>query len=310
MPPRRAALALLLCLTALAGCGLGPGGVRGGEGATLRVTRDFGRHLLSQDREPEVREGQTVMRLLRAENDVKTRYGGGFVRSINGISSRGSGGRRDWFYFVNGVLADKGADQYDLSPGDTVQWDYRDWGAAMDVRSIVGAFPEPFVSGVEGKRLPTRVECEDAEGPPCHGVKRLLRDRGVRATGASLGASGSKRVIRVIVATWSRARELPSARALEQGPQRSGVFARFRDAGGRLELLDPQGDAVRDAAAGSGLVAALRPTDDELIWLVTGSDERGVGRAANALHADTLRAAFAVVAEPAGTEKLPLEASR
>ena len=55
--------------------------------------------------------------------------------------------------------------------GDRVWWDRHDWSAATRVPAVVGSFPEPFVHGIDGKRLPVRVECTDAgqrrlqEGP-------------------------------------------------------------------------------------------------------------------------------------------------
>lgn len=54
-------------------------------------------------------------------------------------------------------------------------------------------------------------------------------------------------------------------------------------------------------------MAALRPTDEELVWLVTGGDEEGVERASAAFEAGTLQDVFAVAATPDGPEKLPLE---
>jgi hypothetical protein len=302
--------ALLGCLLALAGatagCGLGPGEERAG-GAELRITRDFGKRLLKAERVGKVRDDQTVMRLLRANNEVKTRYGGRFVQEIAGIEGGGAGGFADWFFYVNGLEAGVGAAEYELSPRDLVQWDYRNWRHTMDIRAIVGAFPEPFVSGAEGKRFPARVECEDAGGVACRTVKRVLRDAGVPATGSSLGATGTQNVARVVVARWERARELPSARRLEQGPRKSGVFARFSDGGRSLELLDERARTARTAPAGYGLVAALRPAQKELLWLVTGIDEAGVERAARALDRSSLRDAFAVAVGPGRPERLPLE---
>ena len=302
--------ALLGCLLALAGasagCGLGAGDEREG-GAELRVTRDFGKRLLAAERVDKVRDGQTVMRLLRANNEVKTRYGGNFVQAIEGIEGGGAGGFADWFYYVNGLEADVGAAEYELSPGDLVQWDFRNWRHTMDIRAIVGAFPAPFVRGVEGKRFPVRVECEKAEGAACTIVRRLLRAEDVPASGAALGASGTQNVVRVVVAHWRRARELPSARRLEQGPRKSGVFARFADGGRSLELLDERARTARTAPAGYGLVAALRPAEKEVLWLVTGIDDAGVERAAGALDRASLRDAFAVAVGPGRPQKLPLE---
>jgi hypothetical protein len=301
---------LLCCLAAMAavaGCGFGPGDEQSGKGVGLRVTRDFGHELLSSEKSRPIREGETVMRLLRSSNEVGTRFGGAFVQSIDGLEGRGVTGAHDWFFYVNGIESDRGAADYELSPGDVVTWDYRDWGAAMGVRAIVGAFPQPFLGGLDGKRFPVRVECEDASGDPCEEVKARLRDLGVPATGASLGAPGTQRVARVVVATWSRARELPSARQLERGPKISGVFARFAEDGAALELLGEDGETARTDRAGGGLVAALRPTDNELLWLVVGVDDAGVANAAEAFRARDLRDAFAVAAGPKGVHKLPLE---
>ena len=307
MRPCAAAALLCLALGALAGCGPEPEG-RGG--ATLRVTRDFGRELLSSEQIDKPREGQTVMGLLRSGNEVETRPGNASVRAIEGLPGADAVRAGDWFYWVNGLGTDESPAEYELSPGDVVQWDYRDARAARAVRAIVGAFPEPFLHGLEGKRFPVRVECEDAESDACRRVKDTLRAAGVPATGASLGAAGTQNVIRVLVARWARARELPSARAIEQGPGRSGVFARYIGGGRYLELLDGDGESARREGPDTGLIAALRPADKELLWLVTGGSEAGVDNAAAAFAARSLRDAFAVAVPSAGRPvKLPLDAA-
>ena len=299
----------LLLAAAAGGCGLGEVEERTG-GAELRVTRDFGRERIGAVRAERLREDQTVMRLLRSRFDVETRYGGRFVQAIEGIEGGGPEGRNDWFYFVNGLEAGVGAGEYELSRGDVVQWDYRRWDAAMRVSAIVGAFPEPFRSGKGGKRFPVRVECAAAASKACAEVKRRLRALGVKATGAALGTGETEGVLRVVVGRWPRVRLVRAARALEAGPGESGVFARFRDGGRSLELLDARGRKVRSAPAGAGLVAALAPADEQVVWLVTGVDERGVARAARALDPADLRDAYAVAATPAATVRLPVGAGR
>jgi Domain of unknown function (DUF4430) len=171
---RRPALAALAAAAVLlGGCGLGAGDEQEG-GAELRVTRDFGHEVVGSTRLDTLREDQTVMRLLRSEFDVETRYGGRFVQAIDGLEGAGPAGTSDWFFFVNGIESGEGAAEYELSPGDRVQWDHRRWAAAMSVPAIVGAYPEPFLHGIEGERRPVRVECDDVESDPCRDAKRAL----------------------------------------------------------------------------------------------------------------------------------------
>ena len=305
---RITACLVAVALTALAGCGLGAGAERSGAGVDLRVTRDFGHRLVFAKDDLKIREDETVMRLLKRNAEVETRFGGGFVQAIEGLSGRGEEGTSDWFFYVNGIEASEGAADYEVSPGDVIQWDRRDWEETPDVRAIVGAFPQPLLDGLGGKRFPVRVECQESASAPCRVVKQTLRDAGIPATGASLGAPGNQNVARVVVAAWASARELPTARFVELGPRRSGVFARFRDGGDTLELLGEDGEVVREEGRGAGLIAAVRLTDAELLWLVTGVDEAGVEAAAAALNPRDLRDAFAVAVTDGGVVKLPLRA--
>jgi hypothetical protein len=301
-------LPLVLCLFLLAGCGLGEGEERAGGGAELRVTRDFGRASLGSAKLTKVREGQTVMRFLRSQFDVRTGYGGRFVQSIDGRKGGGAGGHVDWFYWVNGIEAAMGAAEYELDPGDRVQWDHRDWSAAMRVPAIVGAYPEPFEHGFEGKRRPVRVECAEAGSKACHTVKGRLERAGVPVSSSTIGTGYSSKVIRVVVARWAQARRTRAAAAMTGPPKDSGVFARFPRGGRSLDLLDGRGRPARRVAPGegTGIVAAMRPSGEDVVWLVTGLDERGVESAAAALDEKVLRDAFAVAATDRRVETLPL----
>jgi hypothetical protein len=306
----RALLAALLLagVAPAAGCGLGEGEERAGGGATLRVTRDFGRRELGEVRLERVREGQTVMRMLRSEFDVTTRFGGRFVQSIDGLEGAGAGGQEDWFFWVNGVEADRGAADWEVAPGDRIQWDHRNWSAAMRVPAIVGAYPEPFASGLGGKRRPVRVECEDADADVCRAARDRLKSEGVPTSGASLGAPGIEEVTRLVVARWPAARGVRGASGLEDGPEATGVFARFSGDGETLELLDQSGEVARPVERGDGvgLVLALQPRAEELVWIVTALDDEGLEAGVRALSERALRDAFAVAATGDRVEKLPL----
>jgi hypothetical protein len=159
----RLTVAAVAAVALLAGCGGGAGSGK----ATLWVTRDGGRQVLLVRTVP---AGETAMQALDRSVKLSTRYGGRFVQSIDGVSGS-IGSRHDWFYFVNGIEADRGAAEYRLHPGDIEWWDYRDWGeVGQAVPVVVGAFPEPFLHGYGGKVRPAVVV-----GPLVPGAQALAK---------------------------------------------------------------------------------------------------------------------------------------
>jgi Domain of unknown function (DUF4430) len=302
--------ALLLAAVALAGCGLGSGEEQPA-GVSLTVSRNFGAEGLGRAKEGKVKGGETVMRLLQRRFDVQTRYGGGFVQEIEGVSGgRRSGRPVDWFYYVNGIEAEQGAAGRRLSAGDRVWWDHHDWGAAMRVPAVVGSFPEPFKSGSDGKRLPVRVDCAADSRRACEEVRTRLELAGVKGGGtATIGQQAGPGVVRIVVGRWADVRRDPTAQRIERGPAVSGVFARFDPAGRRLALLEPRGNVVSTLGAGAGLVAATRFGDQQPTWVVTGTDDVGVAAAAAAVDEDRLRDHFTLAVENGRGVPLPPPAS-
>jgi hypothetical protein len=300
-------LVVLLALLA-AGCGFGAGSPSGGK-VTIRVTQDFGHSELAPPKSENARSGETVMRLLQRNFTVETKYGGGFVQEIDGVSGGRAKGRQvDWFYYVNGVEASNGAADHELKPGDRVWWDHHDWGAAQRVPAVVGAFPEPFQSGIGGKKLPIRLVCMGDAGRSCDEVEERLQQAGVKAIARSNLEQSVGEVLRILVGAWPDVRKDIAAQQLEKGPQASGVFAKPSVDGRRLALLDPTGAVQRTLGAATGLVAATSYTDQQPTWLVTGTDEVGVAAAAAAVTEDQLRDRFAVAIEAGKGVPLPIEA--
>ena len=304
----RAALAaiLLAVLGAAAGCGFGPGG--SGGPVTVSVTRDFGDKNLEPPKSEPAHDGDTVMRLLQRGFEVKTRYGGGFVQEIDGLSGGLEGDRRvDWFYYVNGIEADVGAAQRRVSPGDRIWWDHHDWQGAMRIPAVVGAFPEPFMSGENGRRFPLRLVCLDPEARNCNEVQTRLANADVTEVArSSLEQSVGQQVLRVLVGPWTQVRKDVAARQLEDGPRASGVFARPSPDGRTLTVLDPDGRPAHRFGVGTGLVAATRFEGQQPTWLVTGTDEVGVASAAAALTPDALHDHFALAVNAGRGDPLPV----
>jgi hypothetical protein len=284
------ATALALCALAVAGCGLGPGKDEGE--VDLTVTRDYGRQVLLR-KQDSIKESDTVMRVLDRSADITTRYGGGFIQSIDGLAGDTSGGRRsDWFFYVNGIESPVGAGDFDLSGGDRIWWDYRDWTSAMRAPAVVGSWPEPFAHGFEGERWTAAVSCE---GPI--GACDLVRQR-LNGAGVGPGNGDASDTAEVVVGEWQEIRRDRLPRLLSEGPDRSGVFARFVGSHRPLlELENERGEPAGSIGKGGGLVAAMREGDGPPVWVVTGTDARGVAAAAELLG-PALRNHYAVATQP------------
>jgi len=301
---------LLLCLL-VAGCGFGEGATRGD--VTLTVTRDFGAERLHEGIDEETAdEGDTVMRLLQAKYDVQTRYGGGFVQEVDGVAGGRENGRRaDWFYYVNGIEAAVGAAERRVAAGERVWWDHHRWEAAQRVPAVVGSFPEPFMTGLEGKRFPVKLICAGDAERACDEVETRLKDAGVDAVSRSvIQQSPGEEVLRVFVGPWADVRDDAVTRRLERGPAATGVYARPDSSGDRIDLLDANGKTVRTLRAGGGLVAATSVEGQAPTWVVTGTDEVGLAAAAAALTEERLMEHFALAVEGGNDISLPVDESR
>jgi hypothetical protein len=304
-----AALLLALLTLVATSCTIGSTAEKGP--ARLLVTRDFGERRLLAGGEDPIAKGETVMRFLMRNARVKTRYGGRFVNAIDGIESTTTGtGRLDWFYYVNGIEAEVGAAEKKVEGSDRVWWDYHDWSGVMRVPAVVGSFPEPFLHGSEGKRYPIRIDCGPDSDEACSRVSDRLQAAGIAPSKAVIGAPTGKEVLRVVVGTWDEVRQDGASEQIEEGADKSGVFARFSPTVGgdgyELELLDPHTRTVRTLGPGAGLVAATRFQDQAPTWVVAGTDKTGLDRATTLLDRRTLSSRFALATDGGAPIPLPL----
>lgn len=295
------AVAVAACALALGACGVGAG--ESAPDVALVVTRDFGARTLGE-RTGKTTGQDTVMRYLQRGFDVGTRYGGGFVQSIDGLAGGFTRKRPvDWFFYVNGVEASQGATTMRIRAGDRIWWDHHPWDGAQRSPAVVGSYPEPFVHGLR-RRWPTQVQCADGTAAKlCATVTERLREAGVSPVAATATDRGR---LRVLVGTWRAVRGDRAAALLADGPRASGIFARFGAGGRSLALLDDEGHPIRRLGAGFGIVAATRFQDEPPTWLLTGTDAAGVGAAVAALDADTLRRHFAVAVQAGADAPVPL----
>jgi hypothetical protein len=234
--------------------------------ATMVATAGYGAVPLLDVR---VAADQSVMRALRGATEVDTAYGGGFVSGMLGRESD-RGAQRDWFYWVDGVSASVGAEEVELRTGDAVWWDYRAWGALIDVPAVVGQWPAPFAGG--GGRHPVRAD------PPLAAA--------LASQGAELTTSTSP--WRVMVgASADLARRDPAWRRALDDPDGAGMTVAIED--GRITAFGADATERRPVPGARALAAAV-PTGlspgDGVLMAVAGLDAAAARAAARTIAAD------------------------
>jgi hypothetical protein len=211
-------LAPLLGVAVLA---VGCGSTTSSERAIVWVTRDRGAHVLHVAKVP---AGLTAIQGLERVAKVTTRYGGRYVRSVDGVAEHG---RRSWFYYVNGYLADRSGAEYRLRRGDVEWWDYRSWRDPAQDPVVVGAFPQPFLNGYDGHRRRTLIVTAEPDRV------RPLAGR-LRAKVASIGGSAPANDVNVLaISSGSRT----TASLKYTGPMSPGSPVRLSFAGDPRILL-------------------------------------------------------------------------
>jgi Domain of unknown function (DUF4430) len=291
---RCAALAVLAAAAGAGGCGVASSGAP--SGVSLVVTADFGTASLQAVQGIAASASTSVLALLRRYDVVVARPGGVGVQSIGGQARGVSAGRLyAWSYFINGVQVNLSAERAKLHAGDRVWWDLHDGTVKADVTAVVGSYPEPFVHGTGGARLPVRLECAPTGSSACRTVAAHLHAVGVVPFPATLGGGEEVQTLRVLVGTFAALRPDPAVAALGTGPRAGGIYVRVSPGGDRLAILDPDGKPARTLGAGAGLLAATTETGGSApVWVVSGTDLAGVQAAAAALTEADLHDRFAL----------------
>jgi hypothetical protein len=269
---------------------------------SITITRDFGARRLAGITLPHAAGSETVLSLL--ERSFRVRMAANQVVAIDGV--RASPGSH-WFLWINGSASGIGSRKLRtvVHAGDRIWWDLHGGTATQSVPVVVGSFPEPFIHGVGGKRLPVTLECASNVTAACNRVASALAAVGVPAPRQLLGTGSGTSTLGVVVGTWSEVQGEIAALLIGHGPGSGGVYAHFSGPDGdQLELLDSNGRVARTLGAGAGLIAATGNLKSVPTWFVTGTDVSGVTAAASALTPAKLRDHLALAVH--GKDDLPV----
>ncbi len=256
----------------------------------VTVTRDFGGDVL-KDESLAVREGSSAMRALQEVAEVETSYGGGFIHAVDGLASGygGEGSRKvDWFYYLNGQMADAGAEELEVNGGDWLVFDYHSWEYSTFTPALAGCFPEPFVHGY--REPPRQCSVVYAAGWKEEGGEFavLLREAGAPSCTLeelSPGWRPRKGEYSVVIGACGELVENDFLADANANARRLGL--RVYLAGDDMLIVGENGEVSGRLSAGTGLVEAVGPRlgEDGSALMVTGTDPDGV-RAALSLLLD------------------------
>jgi hypothetical protein len=291
---------------------------QGGPAVQLWITRDFGAQTLTDQRVP-LEPGDTVMDILKRHGgDVKTAYGGGFVESIQGLASAYRPGdeksrKLDWFYSVNGLMADVGAAEYALAPGDVVWWDYHDWSFAAAAPAQVGAYPQPFVQMAGKAGVDIAIMAEDGYD----GKARQVADSLEKMTGKAPQVIGwdesafRQEKAMLVIGEAKQLAASPFLQTLWKDKASSGLFAAVSDRG--IQAYDEHGKAGRlfDQKGAGAILATVHPEFRLPLWIAAGVGAEGVDQVVQALSRERadqpdnrIRRHFGLIVN--GNETIPL----
>jgi len=143
------------------------------QNALIIVSLNFGGKEIIKE---EVATNISVMEALKSITNVTTAYNGKFVVGIDNITQDQD---HAWFYYVNGFLANVGASEYIIQPGDVIRWDFHRWEFSGVISAELSDFPEPFVHGYGGKISKTIIIANESFLPIAEELMDFLKVRGV-----------------------------------------------------------------------------------------------------------------------------------
>jgi hypothetical protein len=274
------------------------------------VTQDFGTKLML-DESVIVANSASAMDALQKVATVETNYGGGFIKSINGICSQYPKVKGDWFFNVNGMSAKIGALDYKLCHGDAVHWDFHDWSFHAFVPAIIGDFPQPFLGGYQGRVPPTIIVYDKDFQDIAQDLISKLEKLGVEniyMAGPESSTYSKKLSNLILVGT----KNLELISELNENYKKLGFYIHFEDS--EVVIFDSQGNRTRYQSSCGLIQATQNPWNpkgigacENVVWMISGTDKAAVKDAANASvnHYKELRYACAAVIIDGEVIKVP-----
>lgn len=274
-----------------------------GKSGTVRIeiTRDYGQVVVKEG-EVTPPQGASVMEALKSFAKVETDYGGGFVSSIEGTSNTSGAERSDWFYYLNGIMPAVGADDMQVSSGDSIWWDYHEWQGDDYAPAVVGAYPAPFTRTFGGVKKAAKLLYAEGMETIAREVGAFLAQKGAQVSVTAFTADGLSDADgpTMVFMTCQQATATKGVSSMLT-PQR-GAFVAIDGDG--LVALDSDGNPVKsESTLLVAVVSTARGMGDEApVWFVLCREMEDAAFAQNLLTSDgdDLNSRVGVVLDEAG----------
>ncbi|SKC45744.1 DUF4430 domain-containing protein [Maledivibacter halophilus] len=282
----------------------------------LVVTSDFGHTKIFAKNVGLVKD-EVGMEVLFRNLDIQTAYGGGFVNAINGLESKftfNTGAERkkkDWFYWVNGILAPIGVAEYKPEADDVIWWDYHSWGMTMFIPAVIGSYPQPFKNGFWGENPGTVIMYTKDMKNAAEKLKESLINKGVKEIDISPydpTVLEEPEKYYILLGQWKElSKESEFLQITNKKSKLIGIYSKFED--NKLHSLNFKGKKIESYDKKAGAIYATAPGMGRTkpIWLVTGIDKDGVKLALDVLinKPESIKNCFGAVITEEKIENVP-----
>lgn len=265
------------------------------------ISKDFGSEELD-NKTIRISEGSSVMEVMEKNFDIETAYGGGFINAINGFRSGFTGAKDrkkvDWFYYVNGVLAEVGASEYYLKSDDVIIWDYHDWSNSIYLSSVIGAYPRNFTNGHEGNSMKTEIlhgKDYDGEGKQ---LEKFLKENGLENIELeSLNGEELEKgeINSIVIGPWDEISKLSYIKDVYENGKKAGLFFKLDQ---RVKALNYKGEVSREYEKAAIITSIAKEYGLwGRMWLVTGNDKTSIKKALKLLYEEPekIKGKFSVI---------------
>ncbi|MCT4621784.1 MAG: DUF4430 domain-containing protein [Marinisporobacter sp.] len=277
------------------------------------VSKGFGNEKLSE-KAVDVAKDTNVIEVMEENFNIETAYGGGFINGIDGLKSEFTGLKNkkkiDWFYYVNGILSEVGAEDYYLNPKDIVIWDYHDWDNNIYGSSIIGAYPINFINGHDGNIYKTEIVTTKSYEKQGDLLLDYLKEQGVKAIDHVNLENGDLQNIErnsIVIGSWDDLKKKNYIKDFYENGSKCGLYFKLDQ---EVEGLNNKGEALKSYKKGAVIASVVKEYGGATsMWFITGNDENCIKRAVKLLYEnpEKIKGKFSVMVTEKEVINIPIK---